>query len=95
LCATLACTAARVLAAAQRVRAAGCAIALDDVGVEPESLAFIPLLRPEVVNLDLLLLCTGKDPATVTVAGAVRAYAEHNGSPAGRSARPCTRRRTT
>ena len=71
---------AGVLAAAERLRAAGCAIALDDVGAQPESLAFIPLLRPEVVKLDLLLLRTIKDPATVIVAGAVRAYAEQSGA---------------
>lgn len=69
-----------VLTGAERLRAAGCAIALDDVGAEPESLAFIPLLRPEVVKLDLSLLRTVKDPATVTVAGAVRAYAEQSGA---------------
>ena len=71
---------AGVLAGAERLRAAGCAIALDDVGVQPESLAFIPLLRPEVVKLDLQLLRTVKDLATVTVAGAVRAYAEQAGA---------------
>ena len=71
---------AGVLTGAERLRAAGCAIALDDVGVHPESLAFIPLVRPEVVKLDLKLLRTIKDPATVTVAGAVRAYAEQAGA---------------
>jgi EAL domain-containing protein (putative c-di-GMP-specific phosphodiesterase class I) len=71
---------AGVLAGAEKLRAAGCAIALDDVGVHPESLAFIPLLRPEVVKLDLKLLRTVKDPVTVTVAGAVRAYAEQAGA---------------
>ncbi|GGB94739.1 sensor domain-containing phosphodiesterase [Cellulomonas carbonis] len=71
---------AAVLAGAERLREVGCAIALDDVGVEPESLAFIPLLRPEVVKLDLGLLRTVEDPATITVAGAVRAYAEATGA---------------
>jgi len=71
---------AGVLAGAELLRAAGCAIALDDVGVEPESLAFIPLLRPEVVKLDLALLRTVSDQATLTVAGAVRAYAEASGA---------------
>jgi EAL domain-containing protein (putative c-di-GMP-specific phosphodiesterase class I) len=71
---------AAVLSGAEQLRAAGCAIALDDVGVHPESLAFIPLLRPEVVKLDLKLLRTVKDPATVLVAGAVRAYAEQTGA---------------
>jgi EAL domain-containing protein (putative c-di-GMP-specific phosphodiesterase class I) len=67
---------AGVLRAADRLREAGCAIALDDVGTEPESLAFIPVLRPEVVKLDLTLLRTIDDPTTILVAGAVRAYAE-------------------
>ena len=71
---------AAVLSGAEQLRADGCAIALDDVGVHPESLAFIPLLRPEVVKLDLKLLRTVKDPATVVVAGAVRAYAEQAGA---------------
>jgi EAL domain-containing protein (putative c-di-GMP-specific phosphodiesterase class I) len=76
----LAADVAGVLAGAERLRAAGCAIALDDIGVQPESLAFIPLLRPEVVKLDLSLLRTVKDPTTVVVAGAVRAYAEQSGA---------------
>lgn len=67
---------AAIIDAAERIRAAGCAIALDDVGAEPASLAFVPLLRPEVVKLDLGLLRTVDDPATITVAHAVRAYAE-------------------
>lgn len=71
---------ARVLAGAEALRTAGCAIALDDVGVEPDSLAFIPLLRPEIVKLDLALLRTVSDLATITVAGAVRAYAEESGA---------------
>ncbi|WP_143556740.1 sensor domain-containing phosphodiesterase [Sanguibacter antarcticus] len=71
---------AGVLAGAERLREAGCAIALDDVGVEPESLAFIPLLRPEVVKLDLRLLRSVNDVATQTVASAVRAYAEQSGA---------------
>lgn len=71
---------ARILAAADRLRAAGCAIALDDVGARPASLAFVPLLRPEVVKLDLGLLRTLADPQTVVVAGAVRDYAEQSGA---------------
>lgn len=71
---------AGVLAGAERLRPAGCAIALDDVGAEPASLAFIPILRPEIVKLDLGLLRTLDDPMTITVAGAVRAYAEVSGA---------------
>lgn len=70
---------AAIIEAAEQIREVGCAIALDDVGAEPESLAFVPLLRPEVVKLDLKLLRTVDDPATITVAHAVRAYAEEFG----------------
>ncbi len=71
---------AGILAAADLLRAAGCALALDDVGAEPASLAFVPLLRPEVVKLDLGLLRTLGDPMTIAVADAVRAYAEATGA---------------
>ena len=70
----------QILAAARRLRGAGCAIALDDVGADPASLAFMPLLRPEVVKLDLELLRTVEDIDTITVALAVRAYAERTGA---------------
>lgn len=70
---------AAIIEAAERIREVGCAVALDDVGAEPASLAFVPLLRPEVVKLDLGLLRTVDDPATITVAHAVRAYAEEFG----------------
>lgn len=71
---------AGVLAGAEAVRAAGCAIALDDVGAEKESLAFIPILRPEIVKLDLQLLRQASRLATVMVAGAIRAYSEEAGA---------------
>lgn len=71
---------AGILDAAARLREAGCAIALDDVGAVPDSLAFLPLLAPEVIKLDLQLLRTLEDPATITVAGAVRARAEATGA---------------
>ncbi|EYR64948.1 Phytochrome-like protein cph2 [Actinotalea ferrariae CF5-4] len=71
---------AGVLAGAEELRRAGCSIALDDVGAEKESLAFIPILRPEVVKLDLGLLRHASRPATVMIAGAIRAYAEATGA---------------
>lgn len=71
---------AGMLDAAARLRSVGCVIALDDVGVVPESLAFLPLLAPEIIKLDLQLLRTLEDPETITVAGAVRARAEATGA---------------
>ena len=68
---------AGVLAGVELLRGASCAIALD---VRPESLAFVPLVRPEVVRLDLDLLRTVSAGTTLTIAGAVRAYAEMSGA---------------
>lgn len=71
---------AGVLAAADRLRGAGHPIALDDVGAEPAALALLPVLHPEVVKLDVRLLGSIDDLATVTVTHAVRAYAEQSGA---------------
>lgn len=68
---------AGVLVGAELLRGAGCAIALD---VRPESLTFVPLVRPEVVRLNLDLLRAISDGTTLTIAGAVRAYAETSGA---------------
>ncbi|HEY1479058.1 MAG TPA: EAL domain-containing protein, partial [Gaiellales bacterium] len=47
---------AELLRTIERIRAHGWQIALDDVGAETASIAFMPLLRPEVVKLDLRLV---------------------------------------
>src|ERR687886_587011 len=44
---------AELLRTVERVRSAGWGVAVDDVGAESMSLAFLPLLRPDVVKLDL------------------------------------------
>lgn len=71
---------AAVLAAADRLRGAGHPIALDDVGAEPAALALLPVLRPEVVKLDVRTLGSIDDLSTVVVTHAVRAYAEQSGA---------------
>jgi EAL domain-containing protein (putative c-di-GMP-specific phosphodiesterase class I) len=47
---------AELLATVERLRADGWRVALDDVGADDLSLAFMALLRPEVVQLDLALV---------------------------------------
>ena len=59
-------------------------IALDDVGADPTSLAFMPLLRPEVVKLDLRLVQERPGPAIAAIMNAVNAYAERTGALAAR-----------
>ena len=67
---------AQLLAFAERARALGLHIALDDVGAEPASLALMPFLRPEVVKLDLALIHERPGRATAETMSAVAAYAE-------------------
>jgi len=63
-----------------RVRALGWGVALDDVGVNPVSLALIPLLRPDVVKLDASVVAHPPDAATTALVSAVAAEAERTGA---------------
>ena len=71
---------AELLRTVARVRQRGWAIALDDVGAESLSLAFMALLRPEVVKLDLRLVQERPGPAIAEIMNAVNAYAESTGA---------------
>jgi EAL domain-containing protein (putative c-di-GMP-specific phosphodiesterase class I) len=71
---------AELLSNVRDLRAAGCAIALDDVGAVPDSLSLLPFLAPDIVKLDISLVRqrpAGERAATVT---AVAAYAERTGA---------------
>jgi diguanylate cyclase (GGDEF)-like protein/PAS domain S-box-containing protein len=71
---------ADVLAAVPRLRALGYAIALDDVGTDPRSLALMPFLRPEVIKLDLRLVQDEPTPMLASIVHAVNAEAERSGA---------------
>ncbi|WP_433206914.1 EAL domain-containing protein [Dactylosporangium sp. CS-047395] len=71
---------AGLLQLAAAVQAKGHCLALDDVGADPMSLAFLPLLEPEVVKLDLQLVRAPHAPRTVEVVAAVNAVAERTGA---------------
>jgi PAS domain S-box-containing protein len=71
---------AELLRTVARVRERGWAVALDDVGAEQLSLAFMPLLRPDVVKLDLRLVQERPGPAIAEIMNAVNAYAEASGA---------------
>jgi EAL domain-containing protein (putative c-di-GMP-specific phosphodiesterase class I) len=71
---------AKLLAAVQRLRESGWRLALDDVGADDISLAFMPLLRPEVVKLDLRLVQQRPTPAIAGIVNAANAYAERTGT---------------
>ncbi|MGY1664116.1 EAL domain-containing protein [Geodermatophilus sp. SYSU D00705] len=71
---------AELLRTVERVRAVGWGVAVDDVGAEPLSLAFMPLLRPDVVKLDLRLVQERPGPAIAEIMNAVNAHAERTGA---------------
>jgi len=71
---------AALLRLADRLRAAGAGIALDDVGVDAAVLPLLPLLRPDVVKLDLRLLDDQPAWAVAAVVAAVLAQTERDGT---------------
>jgi EAL domain-containing protein (putative c-di-GMP-specific phosphodiesterase class I) len=71
---------AELLRTVEAIRARGWAVALDDVGTDPASLAFMSLLRPEVVKLDLRLIQQRPTRDAAEIMHAVNAYAERSGA---------------
>ncbi|MCW2779266.1 MAG: hypothetical protein JWN17_2991 [Frankiales bacterium] len=71
---------AALLAAVERARAVGWGVAMDDVGVEPASLALMPFVHPDVVKLDMHLVQQPADDATSATASAILAQAERTGA---------------
>ena len=55
-------------------------MAVDDLGAETASLAMMPLVRPEVVKLDLRLVQARPDSAVADIVHAVNAHAERTGA---------------
>lgn len=61
---------AALLRAVDQVREQDWGIAMDDVGADPQSLALLPVVRPDVIKLDLRLL--QQPPASATDLGVAR-----------------------
>jgi EAL domain-containing protein (putative c-di-GMP-specific phosphodiesterase class I) len=71
---------ADLMALVDRVRAQGWGVALDDVGADPASLALLPLLRPDVIKLDLRLVQARPDGDIAAIVNAVSAESERAGT---------------
>jgi EAL domain-containing protein (putative c-di-GMP-specific phosphodiesterase class I) len=71
---------AGVLSIATLANQDGNAIALDDVGADPVSLAFLPLVEPDAVKLDMHLLRDPHAPGAIETAAVVSGYAERSGA---------------
>ncbi len=63
-----------------RIRARGWGIALDDVGANRDSLALLPLLRPDIIKLDLRLIHERPTAEIAEIVCAVNAEAERSGT---------------
>jgi EAL domain-containing protein (putative c-di-GMP-specific phosphodiesterase class I) len=70
----------QLLRLVDRIRARGWGIALDDVGTDRGSLALLPLLRPDVIKLDLRLIQDRPTAQIAEIVGAVNAEAERAGT---------------
>jgi EAL domain-containing protein (putative c-di-GMP-specific phosphodiesterase class I) len=71
---------ADLLRAVKHLRQGGCAIALDDVGAEPASLALLPLIAPDVIKLDISLVQRWPTTGQAAILTSVAAYAERTGA---------------
>lgn len=71
---------ADLLSAVHELREAHCALALDDVGAVPESLALLPFISPSVVKLDVSLIQRWPEVEQGAILTAVSAYAERTGA---------------
>ncbi|MEP7179392.1 MAG: EAL domain-containing protein [Pseudonocardiales bacterium] len=70
----------QLLQAVGRIRGRGWGIALDDVGTDRDSLALLPLLRPDVIKLDLRLVQQRPSRDIAEIVCAVNAEAERSGT---------------
>lgn len=71
---------AALLAGVATIRRRGWGLALDDVGAIPDSLAMLPLVRPDVVKLDLSLVQRDPSREQARILAGVMAYAEQTGA---------------
>jgi diguanylate cyclase (GGDEF)-like protein/PAS domain S-box-containing protein len=70
---------ARLLTYGDSVRARGNLIAIDDLGADPHSLALVPLIKPDILKLDLAVVQGSSLSAGVTAAAAWE-YADRTGA---------------
>ncbi len=71
---------AQLLRSVDRIRARGWGVALDDVGADRRSLALMPLLRPDLIKLDLRLVQERPTPEIAEIVNAVNAESERSGA---------------
>ncbi|MEE3065468.1 MAG: EAL domain-containing protein [Actinomycetota bacterium] len=70
-----------LLSTVSAMRRDGFLIALDDVGAQPDSLALLDVLRPDIIKLDMGLVQQKPRQAQARTISAVLAYHERTGTP--------------
>lgn len=71
---------AGVLRCLEHVRAIGAGVALDDLGADPTSTAFLVFVQPDIIKLDMALIQGRPSELIGQVATAVMAHAERTGA---------------
>jgi len=71
---------AELIALVDMYRSRGWGIAIDDVGVDPHSIGLMPLLRPDVIKLDMTFVQEPMTRERARVVHAVAAEAERSGA---------------
>ena len=71
---------AGLLSAVARARDGLWGVALDDVGAEPDSMALMPFINPDVIKLDLRLIQARTTAEVARIVNAVLAQAERTGA---------------
>lgn len=71
---------AELISSIRKMRAAGCGIALDNVGALPEQVALLPLIAPDVVKLNVSLVRTWPASVRAALLTTIAAYAEQSGA---------------
>ena len=71
---------AGVLRCLEHVRAVGAQVALDDLGTDPTSTAFLAFVQPDIIKLDMALIQGRASELIAQVATAVMAHAERTGA---------------
>jgi len=71
---------AAVLRLVDRVRALGLGVALDDLGADSAALALLPVVRPDVVKVDLRLLARRTQDEVAGLVAAVGTHVERSGA---------------
>ncbi len=69
-----------LIVAIATLRSRGWGIAMDDVGVEEGSLTLLPILRPDVVKLDMSILHRPFDAHAARISAATRTYCDRTGA---------------